>query len=271
MAETIEDLLFAIASPVVPATKAFTGPALQYLPGLTGFFAVSFAISYIAWGLYGLSGKKRGTLSSCDISILHGLLTCTLGFWQLSSNFPFSLDAPNNASTNLIMQLSAAYMAVDFFMFLIPFTPGDYLFVGHHIMTFGYMISSLVINRGGLSCLILMVLGESTSLFQNSWLISRELRRDSNVALRAFEMLSPIYTYVFLFVRSVVAPPVVVWFAMTLMAATKLPFACRATWASFAVLTVAGSQMWSYKLWRGLKKQSAIKQAQTSEAAAKIK
>lgn len=47
------------------------------------------------------------------------------------------------------------------------------------------------------------------------------------VALRAFEMLSPIYTYVFLFVRSVVAPPVVVWFAMTLMAATKLPFACR--------------------------------------------
>ena len=75
-----------------------------------------------------------------------------------------------------------AYMAVDFFMFLIPFTPGDYLFVGHHIMTFGYMVSSLVINRGGLSCLILMVLGESTSLFQNSWLISRELRRQSNVS-----------------------------------------------------------------------------------------
>ena len=73
-------------------------------------------------------------------------------------------------------------MAVDFCMFLIPFTPGDYLFVGHHMMTFGYMVSSLVINRGGLSCLILMVLGESTSLFQNSWLISRELRRQSNVS-----------------------------------------------------------------------------------------
>ena len=67
-------------------------------------------------------------------------------------------------------------------MFLIPFTPGDYLFVGHHMMTFGYMVSSLVINRGGLSCLILMVLGESTSLFQNSWLISRELRRQSKVS-----------------------------------------------------------------------------------------
>ena len=76
-----------------------------------------------------------------------------------------------------------AYMAVDFFMFLIPFTPGDYLFVGHHMMTFGYMVSSLLINRGGLSCLILMVLGECTSLFQNSWLISRELRRQSNVSM----------------------------------------------------------------------------------------
>lgn len=47
------------------------------------------------------------------------------------------------------------------------------------------------------------------------------------VALKAFEILSPIYTYVFLLVRSVVAPPVMVWFAMTLMNATKLPFACR--------------------------------------------
>lgn len=47
------------------------------------------------------------------------------------------------------------------------------------------------------------------------------------VALKACEILSPIYTYVFLLIRSVVAPPTMVWFSMTLMAATKLPFACR--------------------------------------------
>ena len=79
-------------------------------------------------------------------------------------------------------------MIVDFFMFLLPFTPNDYLFVGHHLMTTGYMLSSLLIGRGGLSCLILMVLGESTSLFQNSWLISRELRHDSRVST-AFVLL----------------------------------------------------------------------------------
>lgn len=74
-------------------------------------------------------------------------------------------------------------MIVDFFLFLLPFTPKDFLFVGHHLMTTGYMMSSLYIGRGGLSCLILMVLGESTSLFQNSWLISRELRRESRVSI----------------------------------------------------------------------------------------
>lgn len=84
------------------------------------------------------------------------------------------------ASSSLVC--AQAYMIVDFFMFLLPFTPGDYLFVGHHIMTTAYMVMSLQANRGGLSCLILMALGESTSLFQNSWLIARELRRDNQVS-----------------------------------------------------------------------------------------
>lgn len=35
----------------------------------------------------------------------------------------------------LLLQFSAAYMIVDFFMFLIPYSPTDVLFIGHHIMT----------------------------------------------------------------------------------------------------------------------------------------
>lgn len=37
-----------------------------------------------------------------------------------------------------------AYMLVDLFCFLLPFTPNDFLFVGHHIMTASYMTSSVV-------------------------------------------------------------------------------------------------------------------------------
>lgn len=32
---------------------------------------------------------------------------------------------------------------------------------------------------------------------------------------------------------------------------------CRYLWAAFAVLATAGSQIWSYKLWRGLRKNFA--------------
>ena len=85
----------------------------------------------------------------------------------------------NHSITACCMQ---AYMTTDFLLFLIPFTPTDFLFIAHHLMTIVYMMSALHLNRGGLSCLILMVLGESTSLFQNSWLISRELRHEHPVS-----------------------------------------------------------------------------------------
>lgn len=190
---------------------------------------------------------------------MHGIATCAIAGQQLTSQYPFALDSRNDDSTRFVMQLSTAYMIVDFFLFLLPFTPNDYLFVGHHLMTIGYMLSSLHIDRGGLSCLILMVLGESTSLFQNSWLISRELRHDSPAAMSFFKLLSPIYTYIFLFVRSLLAPPVILWFCIRMESAKQLPFSCRFTWAALAVVTTTGSQIWSYKLWRGLKKQSAKK------------
>ena len=46
-------------------------------------------------------------------------------------------------------------------------------------------------------------------------------------AMSAFKLLSPIYTYLFLLVRSVIAPPTVAWFAYALQKATALPTSCR--------------------------------------------
>lgn len=47
------------------------------------------------------------------------------------------------------------------------------------------------------------------------------------VAKRAFEWLSPVYTYIFLLVRSLIAPPTIAWFAISLQQATALPASCR--------------------------------------------
>ena len=46
-------------------------------------------------------------------------------------------------------------------------------------------------------------------------------------AMSCFKVLSPIYTYVFLLVRSIVAPPVIAWFCVHLQSAQKLPIGCR--------------------------------------------
>ena len=67
-------------------------------------------------------------------------------------------------------------MLVDEFLFLIPITPDDWLFIGHHAMVIIYTIGSLLIGRGAISCLILMCIGEITSPMQNSWYLAKDLR-----------------------------------------------------------------------------------------------
>ena len=42
-----------------------------------------------------------------------------------------------------------------------------------------------LLGRGGVSVAVLMALGEATSIFQNSWYIARDLRKDSPVRRRS--------------------------------------------------------------------------------------
>ena len=76
-------------------------------------------------------------------------------------------------------------MVADTLLFLLPFTPSDVLFMGHHAMTTTYMAAALLLRRGGVSVMVLMALGESTSIFQNSWMIARNCRHDNKVRAHA--------------------------------------------------------------------------------------
>ena len=72
-------------------------------------------------------------------------------------------------------------MLADTFVFLLPFTPNDTLFLGHHFLVVVYSVGCLLVRRGGVSVMVLTALGESTSIFQNSWLIARNTRHNSRV------------------------------------------------------------------------------------------
>ena len=54
---------------------------------------------------------------------------CTKCRWCIITVFKMSLVSL------ACVPLAQAYMVTDFCLFLLPYTPGDHLFIGHHIMT----------------------------------------------------------------------------------------------------------------------------------------
>lgn len=219
-----------------------------------------YFIAFAFWSVCTLTKNKparqRAVFSSCIISIVHAGTTTVLGAIEIHKHWPLKLDAVNTPQQIWLMQFSTAYMLVDLFAFLLPFTPDDFLFIGHHFLTASYMISSLWLGRGGVSCVVLMVLGESTSWLQNGFYLSRDLRRDNETAMVLFKTISPVYTWVFVLVRTCMGPPMIAWLAMGLLTeAAKLPISLRYFWAICGILGVSGSQLWTYKLIRGFFRQ----------------
>ena len=145
-------------------------------------------------------------------------------------------------------------MITDTVLYLLPFTPGDYLFMGHHIMVTGWILSCLTLQRGAMSCVFLLWLGEATSIWQNTWYMCKMLRKQSKVwggttyttdlkqsaylaanyrfallqvADAAFSPVSVVYTFMFLLVRSTVGPPAVAWLCYEILSSKTLPPAYR--------------------------------------------
>lgn len=245
---------------------------VQDIPVFSAQLGMVFFVAFAFWSVWALTrdkpARQRAVFSSCMISILHAGTTSIIGSMEIYERWPLKLDGVNTERQMWLMQFSTAYMLVDLFFFLLPFTPDDFLFIGHHILTASYMLSSLWLGRGGISCLVLMVLGESTSWLQNGFYLSRDLRRDSATAMRLFKLISPAYTWLFVLVRTCMGPPIIGWLAKRLfMKATTVPMGLRYFWAVSGILGVSGSQLWTYKLVRGFFKQRRA--AATSDVAKK--
>ena len=62
-------------------------------------------------------------------------------------------------------------MLADTVLYLIPYTPSDYLFTVHHLVVIAYVCTTLLLGRGAMSCIVMLCFGECTSIWQNSWYI----------------------------------------------------------------------------------------------------
>lgn len=162
-------------SPAAAAAAHYLGPAWAQLPGFLLLFGAVFVGAQLLLTRAARQPLKRAALlSSCAISTLHGLTACVAGYLVLRRWWPgHDVNAPNTpAEVRLprgrhqgaevseagpwlnelytfflaplpppawlqeqLVQLSTAYMLVDLSFFCLPFTPGDAMIVGHHLVT----------------------------------------------------------------------------------------------------------------------------------------
>lgn len=91
--------------------------------------------------------------------------------------FPFA-EGPIKKSC-----LLQAYMLADTLLYLLPYTPTDFLFCTHHAVVIVYAVSALTGGRGAISYVVLTLIGECTSLWQNSWYICNIFKSQNKVRI----------------------------------------------------------------------------------------
>ncbi len=96
--------------------------------------------------------------------------------------------------------------------------------------------------------------GEVTSPVFNSFTVLNEIRREYQYpwAHKLFRLVSPVFTLSFILVRTVISIPLVAWYSKRLMFdSPAIPPAYRVGMLALVTAGLAGSQIWSWRLYRG--------------------
>eukprot|EP00191_Tetraselmis_sp_GSL018_P014122 CAMPEP_0177589800 /NCGR_PEP_ID=MMETSP0419_2-20121207/7024_1 /TAXON_ID=582737 /ORGANISM="Tetraselmis sp., Strain GSL018" /LENGTH=179 /DNA_ID=CAMNT_0019080233 /DNA_START=419 /DNA_END=958 /DNA_ORIENTATION=+ len=159
----------------------------------------------------------------------------------------------------VILQFSTAYFIADTLFYMLPWIfHTDALFILHHIATSGYMLWSLQIGRGAISSLMLMFLGEITGVFFNPWLAARDWKKATKGRSKAANIVFEVFTYpyslLFVFVRGVVAPFVLLSMSVQLLRSPHLDAPTRYVWTAIIAASYILSLTWVKKLAVGFAK-----------------
>ncbi|XP_002993813.2 TLC domain-containing protein At5g14285 [Selaginella moellendorffii] len=217
------------------------------------FFATLYATAWFfifrSW-----SKHKRCRAASSSISFAHALVGASLAMADMVSS-PWTLDAPNTAFQNRIMEWSMAYFIVDLFHYFLA-VPEDHLFIAHHLATLTYMISCRYYTlHGAKSVMSLIAAGEATTPLQAIWTLARLAKDEFPVAERVYTALSPTFTLLFTIVRGMLGPFLLGKLASFYLwgrADTVIPRWLAWFWVFEVSFAVVGSMIWVFRLWRGL-------------------
>lgn len=243
-----------VLQPFTDAATGSLGTRWHCIPAFFVFFLVVYVATIPFWRYVAkLTWKKTFLLASCGMSSFHGAACISYGYHELFHWPQLHLDLPNSPSQVLLAQFSLAYLLADYVLYILPVTPGDMIFTVHHAISAVYLVSSMKVEHGLISGILMFYMGEITSPLLNVFTVSRELRHRSTIAARVFKYTGPAFTAAFLLVRSVIAPPLVAWFVWTLwFRATLIPLSYRVPMGLCVSLGILGSQAWSFKLVQGI-------------------
>jgi hypothetical protein len=176
----------------------------------------------------------------------------------------------------------------DTFVYIIPFTPGEWIYVAHHAVSAVFLAASLHLGKGAHACLFGMWIGESppkddllrcaallrsarpssvrspprppprtvcaagevTNPVFHVYNILNALRKRRPRVQAAFRLWAPLFTALFIFTRTLAGPLVSWWWCRKVLLEVDAPLAHKACWIFVSVTIVAVSQPFSLQFWR---------------------
>ena len=248
-----------VLQPIAALCAPLLGKQFAFTPAYCIFFFQIFCLGVITIRYFSkINPKSIPFLGSCVISTVHAAACIFAGWHELStwrSKEPLQLDAPNTPIQNLQLQFSLAYLFADTFYFL-AFDPNDLFFIAHHALAGAYLFGCLKLNVGGISAIFVFFMGEITTPLFNIFSVAKSLRQDHPFAGKVLNAVSPFFTASFILVRSIISPVLIGWFLHTLyFSSPRIPAPWRAFMCGLVTAGMAGSQVWSYKLFIGYRKE----------------
>ena len=161
-----------------------------------------------------LSKREKGGLRLVEGSGSYNALLRSLS--RLSISFAVA-PAWWQEVVHLLLQFCTGYMMYDaLFSMLLPnnfqIKDEDMMFMGHHIITSLYMVSTRFVGAGHQSAMICMFLGEASNPFHNMYYFLQEAMKlsccNGSLAQTAEYINTFVFCVVYVFIRAVLAPTV---------------------------------------------------------------
>ena len=134
----------------------------------------------------------------------------------------------------------------DTFVYLIPFSPRQVVFILHHVVTALFILASLHTQSGGAAVLLGLFLGEVTNPLYHLYNVLGTLRHTHPPAAIAHRLITPLFTTFFVIVRSILGPPILIWWCSKVLV-LDVPLTHRCIWMVASVGITLVSQKFSYR------------------------